>query len=73
VVERSTPARLAGVEALGLGGGRDLDALIEAQGVFLDLILFQQVMDIRHGRPATNAVELTGGCRRSLESENPAG
>jgi CBS domain-containing protein len=67
IVERSTPARLEGVEALGLGGGRDLDALIEAQGVFLDLILFQQVMDIRHGKPASNAVETKKLQRRDAE------
>ena len=37
VVERSTPARLAGIKALGLGAASDLDALIEAQATFLDL------------------------------------
>ncbi len=56
VVERSTPARLAGVKALGLGGQSDLDALADAQAVFLDLVLDQQIDDIEHGRPATNAV-----------------
>jgi CBS domain-containing protein len=56
VVERSTPARLAGVKALGLGGDSDLDALIEAQATLLDLILGQQIEDIAHGTPPSNAV-----------------
>jgi CBS domain-containing protein len=56
VTERSTPARLAAVKRLGIGGEHDLDALTEAQGVFLDLILAQQIEDIEHGIPASNAV-----------------
>jgi DNA polymerase-3 subunit epsilon/CBS domain-containing protein len=58
VVERSTPSRLAGIKALGLGGGHDLDALVEAQGVFLDLLLDQQIKDMEHGVPASNAVAI---------------
>ncbi|MGC2774554.1 MAG: putative nucleotidyltransferase substrate binding domain-containing protein, partial [Bradyrhizobium sp.] len=53
---RSTPARLAGLGALGIGGGRDLAALAEAHGVFLELILARQIDDIEHGRSASNAV-----------------
>jgi DNA polymerase-3 subunit epsilon/CBS domain-containing protein len=34
----------------------DLDALGEAQSVFLDLIVAQQVEDIAHGTPPSNAV-----------------
>jgi CBS domain-containing protein len=56
VVERSTPERLAGIKALGIGGQRDLDALAEAHGIFLDLILAQQIEDIEHGTPASNSV-----------------
>jgi CBS domain-containing protein len=56
VVERSTPARLAGIEALGIGAKSDLDALIEAQATLLDLILAQQIEDITHGTPPSNAV-----------------
>src|SRR4029079_11176179 len=41
VVERSTPARLAGVKALGIGGESDLDALLAAQEIFLDLLVAQ--------------------------------
>ncbi|MGA7004017.1 MAG: DUF294 nucleotidyltransferase-like domain-containing protein, partial [Pseudolabrys sp.] len=58
VVERSTLARLAGIKALGLGGGHDLDALVEAQGVFLELLLDQQIEDMDHGAPASNAVAI---------------
>jgi CBS domain-containing protein len=58
VVERSTPARLAGIKALGLGGAHDLDALVEAQGVFLELLLDQQIEDMDHGAPASNAVAI---------------
>ncbi len=58
VVERSTPARLAGLKALGIGGGQDLDALGEAQGVFLDLMVAQQVEDMERGIPPSNAVEV---------------
>ena len=52
VVERSTPARLAGIKALGIGGERDLDALAEAQGTFLDLMAAQQVEDAERGHRA---------------------
>jgi CBS domain-containing protein len=58
VRERSTPARLTGVKALGLGGSQDLDTLVEAQGVFLDLLIAQQIVDIGQGIPPTNAVEV---------------
>jgi CBS domain-containing protein len=56
VVERSTPARLAGVKALGLGAEGDLDTLAEAQETLLDLVLAQQIEDIEHGTPPSNAV-----------------
>jgi CBS domain-containing protein len=56
VLERATPARLMGVRALGFGGDQDLDAMIEAHGVFVELILAQQLDDIEHGRPAVNAI-----------------
>jgi DNA polymerase-3 subunit epsilon/CBS domain-containing protein len=56
VVERSTPVRLEGIKALGIGGGEDLDALLEAQGTFLDLMAAQQVADIEQGVPPSNAV-----------------
>ena len=58
VTERSTPARLAGVKALVHASHGDLDALMEAQSIFLDLILAQQVEDVAHGLPPSNAVVL---------------
>ncbi|MDT3684353.1 MAG: DUF294 nucleotidyltransferase-like domain-containing protein [Pseudorhodoplanes sp.] len=56
VLERATPRRIAGVMALKLGGERDLEALAEAQMIFLSLILDQQIDDIEHGHPPTNKV-----------------
>ena len=43
---------------LRIGGETDLDALIDAQAMFLDLILSQQLADIHAGRPATNTVSV---------------
>ena len=56
LLERSTPARLAAVASLGLGGDVDLDALALAHGEFLELILTQQISDIYDGRPPSNKV-----------------
>jgi DNA polymerase-3 subunit epsilon/CBS domain-containing protein len=68
LLERSTPARL--VAAAALGRGRDeLDALARAQGVFLDLILDQQIADLQAGLPPSNKVavkRLTREQRRDL-------
>ena len=50
--------RSPGSKGLGLGGGHDLDALVEAQGVFLDLVLAQQIEDMDHGARAANAVAI---------------
>jgi DNA polymerase-3 subunit epsilon/CBS domain-containing protein len=58
VTERSTPARLAGLQALGLGGAADLAALDDAHATFIDLVLRQQISDIEHGVRPTNAVEV---------------
>ncbi len=58
VIERSTLARLSAVKALVRASESDLDALGEAQGVFLDLILSQQLEDIAHGIPPSNAVSV---------------
>ena len=57
VAAHSTPARLTGIKALGIGSEHDLDALIEAQGVFLDLLIAQQIKDIEQGVPASNAID----------------
>ena len=67
VSERSTPARLAGVKNVMQKSESELDALLEAQGVFLDLILKQQITDLERGRPPSNAVEVKGLSRRDRE------
>lgn len=56
LLERSTPARLSAVAALGRGDGPDLDALAHAHGEFLGLILGQQLADMRDGLPPGNKV-----------------
>jgi len=58
VVVRSTPERISGIKSLGLGSARELDALVEAQGVFLELVLKQQLDDIEHGIPPSNRVAI---------------
>jgi len=58
VMERSTPARLAGVKAVVHASEGDLDALVEAHGVFLELIVAQQVEDAAHGLPLSNAIAI---------------
>jgi CBS domain-containing protein len=55
LLERSTPARLAAVAVLGRGQ-HDLDALARAQALFLDLILDQQIADVKGGLPPSNKV-----------------
>jgi DNA polymerase-3 subunit epsilon/CBS domain-containing protein len=64
VTARSTARRLADIRALGLGMESDLEALTEAQAVFLDLILRQQLADIETGRPPGNSVEVKRLTRR---------
>jgi len=56
VVERSTPARLTGLVAAGLGHGEELTRLADAQAVFLDLILAQQIVDVEAGLRPSNKV-----------------
>jgi CBS domain-containing protein len=58
VMERSTPERLAGVKDIVGVRQSDFDALAEAHGAFLDLIVSQQVEDIAHGTPPSNAVSV---------------
>lgn len=52
----ATPDRLAGLLARDIGAADDLAGMGEAHGVFLDLLLDQQLDDLEHGRPPTNAV-----------------
>jgi DNA polymerase-3 subunit epsilon/CBS domain-containing protein len=56
IMPRATPERLAAVSGLGIGGEHDLQGLVDATGVFLDLTLAQQLDDLQHGLPASNAV-----------------
>jgi CBS domain-containing protein len=67
VAERATAARLAAVSALGLGAAADLDALIDAQATFLNLILAQQLRDIADGIPPSNTAEVKRLARRDTE------
>jgi DNA polymerase-3 subunit epsilon/CBS domain-containing protein len=66
VVERATAARLAGVMAHGVAL-TDVKALAEAQKTLLDLIVEQQIEDVRGGRPATIA---SGFAQRSKPCRN---
>ncbi|MEZ5775520.1 MAG: DUF294 nucleotidyltransferase-like domain-containing protein [Hyphomicrobiaceae bacterium] len=54
----ATPARLAGVRALGIGSAEDLDAADEAHRVILGAILDQQLRDTAAGLPLSNRVEV---------------
>lgn len=56
VEARSTPARLAGIKARANASESDIDALEEAHGVFLDLILAQQIADVHQGMTPSNTV-----------------
>jgi DNA polymerase-3 subunit epsilon/CBS domain-containing protein len=56
LLERATPARLEAMAALGRGGANDLAALKRAQGLFLDLVLGQQIADVQAGLPPSNKV-----------------
>lgn len=67
VTERSTPARLAGIKALGLGMEADLEVLDEAHALFVDLVLRQQLEDAGQGRPLDNTVEARRLTRRERE------
>ena len=58
IAEQTTLARIEAIKALKIGGETDLDALADAQGVFLDLLLRQQIDDIDTGRPASNTVRV---------------
>lgn len=71
-LERATPARLAAVAALGHGGAQDLDALARAQAVFLDLILEQQLADMRDGLPPSNKVAVKRLSRQQREALHDA-
>jgi DNA polymerase-3 subunit epsilon/CBS domain-containing protein len=56
VVELATPARLDGVKAALPAAESELDMLKDAHGVFIDMILAQQIHDIGRGVAPTNTV-----------------
>lgn len=56
IMGRSTPERLAGVKALIHASESDFDKLDDAHSTFLDLVAAQQIEDIAHGIPPSNAV-----------------
>jgi DNA polymerase-3 subunit epsilon/CBS domain-containing protein len=58
LLQRSTTDRLAAVGDLGIGGSHDLQGYVDAVGVFLDLILAQQLSDLDQGLPPSNAVAI---------------
>ena len=58
VTARSTPERLNELKTLKLGAESNLDDLLDAHGVFLDLILKQQLDDMQRGRRPSNTVEV---------------
>lgn len=67
VLDRSTAGRIAGVKAAEIGGDDDLDALAEAHGILLDLVLAQQIDDLMEGVPATNGVLVRNLTKRERE------
>jgi DNA polymerase-3 subunit epsilon/CBS domain-containing protein len=64
IAARSTLERLDGIKKRGIGLEQDLDDLADAHGVFLDLILRQQIIDVDQGIPPSNAVEVGRLSRR---------
>ncbi|MDQ4059823.1 MAG: DUF294 nucleotidyltransferase-like domain-containing protein, partial [Pseudomonadota bacterium] len=58
VRERSTPARLRGLMALGIGAEHDLEALVGIHQRLLRFVLRQQIDDLEAGLPLSNAVRL---------------
>ncbi len=67
VLDRSTPDRLAAIKSAEIGGADDLDALAEAHDILLDLVLTQQIHDLKHGLPAGHAVLVRGLNRRARD------
>ena len=67
VVERSTFARFAGVDAKGLGHEIDFGRFEQALDLFLAMILKQQVEDIGQGLQPGNSVAVQGLSRYERE------
>lgn len=56
--ERSTKARLERLIGLGIGGDRDMEAMLAGHALILSLLLAQQTRDLNGGIPASNRVEI---------------
>ena len=67
VVERSTFARLAGLNARQLGHEIDFGRFEQALDLFLGLMLNQQIRDVEHGRQPGNGVEVQALSRYERE------
>jgi CBS domain-containing protein len=67
VVERATPARLDGVRAVLPDAEGELEMLKDAHGVFIDMILAQQLDDIGRGVAPTNTVAVDRLSRRERD------
>jgi DNA polymerase-3 subunit epsilon/CBS domain-containing protein len=67
VLERATPRRIEGILSLKIGGESDLAAMLEAHATFVQLILSQQLEDIKAGKPPTYLVAV-----KSLSREDRA-
>ncbi|MEC9369438.1 MAG: DUF294 nucleotidyltransferase-like domain-containing protein [Pseudomonadota bacterium] len=57
ILERSTPARLAGVRDLGIAAASDFDHAIAGHKTVLGAVLEQQLIDCEAGRPLSNWVD----------------
>lgn len=67
--ERSTPARLRAAAALGVPGSAQVDGLLEAHALFVDLVLRQQLRDLDAGIAPSNRIDpaqLAGARRHEL-------
>ncbi|MFA6264861.1 MAG: DUF294 nucleotidyltransferase-like domain-containing protein [Pseudolabrys sp.] len=67
LVERGTPARLAAAIGELARSVDDLEGLMHAQEIFLDLILRQQLVDMNDGLPPANKVEVKRLSRQERE------
>jgi DNA polymerase-3 subunit epsilon/CBS domain-containing protein len=66
---RSTPERLRGVAAKGIGSASEIEGIIEAHGTILSTVLGQQLADAEGGIPLSSRVavnRLDNAARRTL-------
>jgi DNA polymerase-3 subunit epsilon/CBS domain-containing protein len=72
VLERSTPARLSRIAALGEGAESDILSLIEAHRDILGFALGQQLIDTEAGIPLSNRIEVRRLARRERQQLSTA-